>query len=106
MAADVIVTYDPDPDPLLTSAKTTFLVNGTAVGDVTVGPTVNSVNYSAISPAPPALALGDVVTTQTVTTDNQNQNSPIVPGGPLTITQNQPPPGGVTNVALRQVGSP
>jgi hypothetical protein len=108
MAADVIVTFDPDPDPHVVSEEITFIVNGTQAGVVINPASGVQANYSSLNPAGPVLAAGDVVTGFIVTTDDQNppQNSPQIPFPPVTIAASPPPPGGVTNVASRQSGSP
>jgi hypothetical protein len=108
MAADVQVLFTPDSDPNVVQSVTTFNVNGNPVGSVTLGPAGAMAAYSAITPAPPPLAVGDVVTGGIVTTDNQTppQNSPNIPFPQVTIAAAPPPPQGVTNVTSKQVGTP
>jgi hypothetical protein len=108
MSADVLYTYTPDPDTNVNQTATTFLVNGTAVGTVNQpSPAPGTVNYSNITPAPPALNVGDVVTTTTITTDSFSQSSPaIASANSVTIAAIPSPPLGITPGTLKQLGSP
>jgi hypothetical protein len=107
MAADVQCTFTPDSDPNVVSSNTVFTVNGAVAGSVTLPGAGAMANYLAISPAPPALKVGDVVSTVTITTDNLGQASPGIPSpNNVTIVAIPAPPTGVTGVGLKQVGSP
>ena len=105
MAADVQVTFTPDSDPHVQKSETTFMVGGASVGVVTLGPTGVEADYSQI-PGAPTLNVGDMVSGFIVTTDDLGQQSPQIPFPAVTITEAQPPPQGVTNVASKQVGAP
>ena len=105
-AADVVFAWTPDVDPHAVSTETTVSVNGTVVGTITLPNASTGFNYLSLSPAPPALNNGDVVTASNVTTDDMAQTSPAIPCNPVTIQAAQPAPVGVSDFVARQVGAP
>lgn len=109
MPADVLVTWTPDADPFVTTYQTTFIVNGTQVGVVTQpSSAAPQASYSQITPTPPLLKVGDVVTGGVSDTDSMTppQKSPQIPFNAVTIAAVPPPPLGPTDVAAKQTGTP
>lgn len=108
MPADVVFAWTPDTDPNAVQTVTTVSVNGAQVGSITLPNATSTFNYSQLTPAPPTLNVGDVVTASSVTTDNQTPplSSPPIPFPSVTIAAAQPAPTGITNPSAKQVGSP
>lgn len=112
MTWDAKGAFNADPDTNVTSYTVFFNVNGNAAGSVNVSRTSAgdsggySALYSQISPAPAALKPGDVIVITAEATDSFNQNSPIVPFSPASLTVPTPPapPTGPTNCVASLVG--
>jgi hypothetical protein len=111
MPADVVFSGVCDVDPNAVTHTLTVLLNGAAVGSVTLPSTPSTpftFNYSQLVPPGPVLAAGNTVQGSDVTTDNQSPplSSPAILSNTVTIQAAQPAPTGVTGFAAQQVGAP
>jgi hypothetical protein len=110
--ADVQVSFVRDTDANVVSYTVFFALNGGPQQSLSVPRTAAAdaagyqVNYSSLTPTPPALVNGDVVGIPGVeSVDSYGQASPMIACVPpsITISIAPPPPAGPTAVTAAQV---